>query len=184
MATMQRIVSNLWFDDQAEQAAKYYTGIFKNSRVKKTTYYTKAGHEIHHRKAGSVMTVDFEIEGQRFVALNGGPDFKFNEAISFIIECDSQDEIDFYWEKLSAGGDRKSQQCGWLKDKFGLSWQVVPEILSSLFATADSEKSARVMDAMLKMKKLDIDLLQEAYDGHSSKEGKKKREQLAEHERL
>ncbi|HMH32659.1 MAG TPA: VOC family protein [Puia sp.] len=180
MATLQKIVSNLWFDDQAEQAAKYYTGIFRNSRIKKITYYTKAGYDVHHRKAGSVMTVDFELEGQRFVGLNGGPDFKFNEAVSFIIECDSQDEIDFYWEKLSAGGDPTSQQCGWLKDKFGLSWQVVPKILSDLFGTADSEKSERVMNVMLKMKKLDIDLLQQAYDGRSGQDGKKKREQLTE----
>src|SRR5687768_1892899 len=126
MTTMQKITPNLWFDRQAEEAAKYYTSIFKNSRILKTRYYGREGYEIHRMPEGTVMTVEFEIEGQQFIALNGGPVFQFNEATSFVVNCNSQQEIDFYWEKLSQGGDPKSQQCGWLKDKFGLSWQVVP----------------------------------------------------------
>ena len=125
--TTQKIVPCLWFDSQAEEAAKYYTGIFKNSKITNVSHYTEAGREIHGRKAGSVMTVAFELDGQPFTALNGGPDFKFNEAISFQVICETQKEIDHYWDKLSQGGDPKAQQCGWLKDKFGLSWQVVPE---------------------------------------------------------
>lgn len=163
---MQKITSNLWFDRQAEEAAKYYTGIFKNSEILKTTYYGKEGYEVHKMPEGTVMTVEFQIEGQKFVALNGGPVFKFNEAISFIINCNTQEELDYYWEKLSQGGDPNAQQCGWLKDKFGLSWQVTPVQLEEMLRDKDREKAGRVMNAMLQMKKLDLHALEEAYEGH------------------
>jgi predicted 3-demethylubiquinone-9 3-methyltransferase (glyoxalase superfamily) len=163
MATMQKITSNLWFDTQAEEAAKYYVSIFKNSKTGRTTRYGKEGFEIHGRPAGSVMTIEFILEGQTFVALNGGPHFRFNEAISFIVNCESQDEIDHYWNKLAEGGDPKAQQCGWLKDKFGLSWQIVPTILDDMIADPDSRKAGAVMKALLQMKKLDIQKLSEAY---------------------
>jgi predicted 3-demethylubiquinone-9 3-methyltransferase (glyoxalase superfamily) len=166
MATMQKIKSNLWFDHQAEEAAKYYTTIFKNSAILKTTHYGKEGFEIHKMPEGTVMTVEFQLEGQRFVALNGGPLFQFNEAISFIVSCVSQPEVDYYWEKLSRGSDPSSQQCGWLKDKFGVSWQIVPERLTEMQEDKDHEKTERVMKAMLQMKKLDIHTLEEAYEGH------------------
>ena len=162
---MQEIKACLWFDNQAEEAAKYYTSIFKNSRIGKISRYGKEGFEIHQRPAGSVMTVDFELDGNKFTALNGGPAFKFSEAVSFQIMCDTQQEIDHYWTKLSAGGDPKAQQCGWLKDKYGLSWQVVPKMLPEMVGDANSEKSQRAMKAMLQMKKLDIKQLQQAYDG-------------------
>src|SRR5919204_4174838 len=137
--TKQRITPCLWFADEAEKAAKFYTGIFKNSRITTVTRYSSAGVEVHGRPAGSVMTVQFELDGQTFTALNGGPIFKFNEAISLQVNCETQEEIDYYWEKLSAGGDPKAQQCGWLKDRYGLSWQVVPTIIGELFT---KEKSA------------------------------------------
>jgi predicted 3-demethylubiquinone-9 3-methyltransferase (glyoxalase superfamily) len=164
-----RIAPCLWFDTQAEEAARYYTGIFKNSRILTITRYGKAGHEIHGRAPGSVMTVQFVLDGQKFTALNGGPDFKFNEAVSFEVHCDTQDEIDYYWGKLGAGGDPKAQQCGWLKDKFGLSWQVVPKMMEELFKGEPSPGSERAMDAMLKMKKLDIAELRRAYEGDTAK---------------
>src|SRR5215210_4549999 len=129
MQPIQRISPCLWFDDQAEEAAEYYTSIFRNSRIVSIARYGKAGHEIHGRPAGSVMIVAFELDGQELTALNGGPLFKFNEAISFQVKCETQEEVDYYWEKLSAGGDEKAQQCGWLKDKYGVSWQVVPRVL-------------------------------------------------------
>jgi predicted 3-demethylubiquinone-9 3-methyltransferase (glyoxalase superfamily) len=162
MATLARISPCLWFDNQAEVAAKFYVGIFKNSKITSTTRYTDVGREIHGRPAGSVMTVVFELDGMEFTALNGGPIFKFNEAVSFQIFCDTQKEIDYYWEKLSAGGDEKAQVCGWLKDKFGLSWQVVPRILSKLMASPDKAKAGRTMNALLKMKKLNIAELEDA----------------------
>jgi predicted 3-demethylubiquinone-9 3-methyltransferase (glyoxalase superfamily) len=165
MATTQRIRPCLWFDDQAEQAARFYTGIFKNSRIVRITRYGNAGFEIHHRPAGTVMTVEFEIDGQKFTALNGGPEFQFNEAISLEVYCDTQDEIDYYWEKLSAGGDPKAQVCGWLKDKYGLSWQVVPTLLTEMLTDEKSEQSQRAFAAMLQMKKLDIAALKNAYEG-------------------
>lgn len=165
MATKHKIASSLWFDNQAEEAARYYTSIFKNSSIGRITKYPDEGYEIHHGKAGSVLTVEFELEGQPYIALNGGPEFKFSEAISFIIYCETQDEIDYYWEKLSAGGDPNAQQCGWLKDKFGLSWQVVPTILDEYLADEDEEKAKRVMHVMLQMKKLDIAELNNAYQG-------------------
>ena len=165
MASMQKITSNLWFDNQAEEAAKFYTSVFKNSKMGRITRYGKEGFEIHKRPEGSVMTVEFSIEGQEFVALNGGPHFKFNEAVSFIINCETQEELDYYWEKLTKGGDAKAQMCGWLKDKFGLSWQVVPTILNDMMDDPNREKSERAMKAMLQMKKLDIPTLQRAFDG-------------------
>ena len=131
----------------------------------RTTYYGKEGYEIHGRKEGTVMTAEFWLNGQGFVALNGGPHFKFNEAISFIVNCDGQEEVDYYWNKLGEGGDEKAQMCGWLKDKYGLSWQIVPTILPKLISDSDPSKAGRVMKAMLQMKKLDIEALQEAYDG-------------------
>jgi len=161
---MQKIAPCLWFDDKAEQAAKFYTSIFKNSKVGKITLYGNEGYEIHGRKAGSVATVEFEIEGQEFVALNGGPIFKFNEAISFQVYCETQEEVDYYWEKLSEGGDEKAQQCGWLKDKYGVSWQIVPIILIKMLKDKDSEKSQKVMKTMLQMHKLDISTLKKAYE--------------------
>ena len=165
MPAVQKLSPCLWFDSEAEQAAKYYTGIFKNSGIVKITHYGKAGFETHHRPAGSVMTVLFEIEGQQFTALNGGPAFKFNEAISFQINCETQKEIDYYWEKLSAGGDPKAQQCGWLKDKYGVSWQVVPTMMAELFKDENSPAAQRTMEALLKMKKLDIAQLKKAGAG-------------------
>ena len=162
---LQRIAPCLWFADEAEEAAKFYTGIFRNSRILTTTRYGKAGFEAHHRPDGSVMTVEFELDGQTFTALNGGPVFKFNEAISLQIFCDTQDEIDHYWEKLSAGGDPKAQQCGWLKDRYGVSWQVVPRGMAEMLKDENSPGAKRAMAAMLKMKKLDIAELRRAYDG-------------------
>jgi predicted 3-demethylubiquinone-9 3-methyltransferase (glyoxalase superfamily) len=164
MATMQKITSNLWFDDRIEEAVKFYTSVFKNSRVGRITHFGKEGYEIHGRKEGSVMTIEFWLENQGFVALNGGPQFKFNEAISFIVNCDTQDEIDYYWGKLTEGGDKNAQQCGWLKDKFGLSWQIVPTALADMMNSADREKTDRVMRVMLKMKKMDIKTLRQAFD--------------------
>jgi predicted 3-demethylubiquinone-9 3-methyltransferase (glyoxalase superfamily) len=169
MATMQKITSNLWFDNQAEEAAKYYTSIFKNSKIGRISRYGKEGFEIHKQPAGAIMTVEFEIECQTFLALNGGPVFKFNEAISFIVNCENQEEIDYYWGKLSEGGDEKAQVCGWLKDKFGVSWQVVPTELAEMMAE-DSEKKEHVMKALLQMKKLDLDTLKKAYEGQVKKE--------------
>jgi predicted 3-demethylubiquinone-9 3-methyltransferase (glyoxalase superfamily) len=165
VATTQRITPCLWFADQAEEAARFYTGIFKNSRVTAITRYGTAGFEAHHRPAGSVMTVAFELDGQSFTGLNGGPVFTFNEAVSFQVNCDTQDEIDYYWEKLSAGGDPKAQQCGWVKDRYGLSWQVVPRMMAELFKDEKSPGARRTMEAMLKMKKLDIAALRRAHDG-------------------
>ena len=164
MPNVLRITPCLWFDDQAEEAARFYTGIFANSRILKISRYGEAGHEVHGRAAGTVMTVLFELDGQTFTALNGGPVFKFNEAISFQVDCATQEEVDDYWEKLSSGGDEKAQQCGWLKDRYGVSWQIVPSVLPGLFSDSDPEKADRVMTAMLKMKKIDIDALEAGLD--------------------
>jgi len=163
MPPIQKITPCLWFDDQAEQAAKFYTEVFKNSRIKKISRYGKEGYEIHHRPEGSVMTVEFELDGQALTALNGGPVFKFSEAISFQVDCATQEEVDYYWEKLSEGGDEKAQQCGWLKDKYGLSWQIVPRVLVEMLNDPDAKKSQRVMAALLKMKKIEIETLKRAY---------------------
>ena len=165
MQAIQKIAPCLWFDDQAEEAARFYTGIFKNSRIGTVARYGKAGHEVHGRPAGTVMTVAFELEGQAFTALNGGPVFKFNEAISFQVNCETQAEVDYYWDKLSRGGDVNAQQCGWLKDQYGVSWQVVPRALVEMITDPDAEKSGRAMEAMLRMKKLDIAELKRAYGG-------------------
>jgi predicted 3-demethylubiquinone-9 3-methyltransferase (glyoxalase superfamily) len=155
---IQKITPFLWFDHQAEEAAAFYTSIFPNSKVDKVIRYGEAG----PGPAGSAMTVEFQLEGQSFVALNGGPHFKFTEAISFVVNCQTQEEVDAYWEELSAGGAQV--ECGWLKDKFGLSWQIVPTVLVELLSDPDPEKSRRVMQAMLTMKKLDIRTLRQAYD--------------------
>ena len=160
-----RIAPCLWFADQAEEAAKFYTGIFRNSRITRTSRYSDVGQEVHHRPPGSVMTVDFELDGVPFTGLNGGPLFTFNEAVSFEVRCKDQAEIDYYWDKLGAGGDPKAQQCGWLKDKYGLSWQVVPAEASKLLLDPKSKKSQRAFAAMMEMKKMDIAALKRAYDG-------------------
>ena len=160
MATMQKITPFLWFNDNAEEAASFYTSVIKNSKINGITIYDENGAGASGRPQGSVMTVDFELDGQNFVALNGGPHFKFTEAVSFVVNCETQNEIDLFWEKLSEGGEKS--RCGWLKDKFGLSWQIVPVILNKLFTDPDPEKSKRVMQAMLKMDKMEIQQLQDA----------------------
>jgi predicted 3-demethylubiquinone-9 3-methyltransferase (glyoxalase superfamily) len=160
----QKITPCLWFDTQAEDAAKFYVGIFKNSRIVSVSRFPDAGKEIHGKPAGSVMVVEFEIEGQTFTALNGGPQFTFDEAVSFQVACETQDEIDYYWSKLTADGGSEVQ-CGWLKDKFKLSWQIVPSIMPKLMTSGGPDKAARVMNAFMKMKKLDIAAIQRAYDG-------------------
>jgi len=165
MQVLQNISPCLWFDDQAEEAANYYVAIFKSSKVVNISRYSEAGHELHGKPPGSVMTVAFELDGQKFTALNGGPMFKFSEAISFQVHCDTQEEVDYYWERLSEGGDEKAQQCGWLKDKYGVSWQVVPTVLPLMISDPDSAKSKRAMAAMFAMKKLDIAELQRQYAG-------------------
>lgn len=165
MTTIQKIVPCLWFDHGAEEAARFYVSVFPDSRITRTTYYGEEGKEVHGREAGSVMTVTFQIMGCFVTALNGGPEFKFSEAVSLEVLCDTQEEIDRYWNQLSAGGDEKAQQCGWLKDKFGLSWQIVPAELPELIGDKDPEKAGRTMNAMLKMKKLDIAVLEQAHAG-------------------
>ena len=165
MATTKRITTGLWFDSQAEEAARFYTGIFRNSKINVVTRFPDAGQEVHHQPAGTVMVVAFELDGHAFTALNGGPQFKFTEAISMQVNCADQKEIDYYWEKLSAGGDPQAQQCGWLKDRYGLSWQVVPDNMDKLFAHETSAGTKRAMEAMLQMKKLDIAALERARDG-------------------
>jgi predicted 3-demethylubiquinone-9 3-methyltransferase (glyoxalase superfamily) len=157
---MQKITPFLWFDNQAEEAARFYTSIFKNSKLGAISRYGDTG----PGPKGSVLVAHFFIEGQEFMALNGGPLFRFTEAVSFVVNCDTQDEIDYYWDKLIAGGGKPSQ-CGWLKDKFGLSWQVVPAALTTFLTGPDPEKSNRVMQAILKLAKLDLPTLQRAYDG-------------------
>ena len=170
MASVKGIAPCLWFDDQAEDAARYYTGIFKNSRISKIARYGEAGREVTRKEPGSVMMVDFELNGQPFNALNGGPQFQFNEAISLVITCQDQKEVDYYWDKLGQGGDPAAQVCGWLKDKYGVSWQVVPARLNDLLGDPESEKSQRAMEAMLKIKKIDIATLERAYNGEPAPE--------------
>jgi predicted 3-demethylubiquinone-9 3-methyltransferase (glyoxalase superfamily) len=160
----RKLTACLWFDTQAEEAAGFYVSVFKNGKVGSIARYGKEGHGIHGKPAGSVMTVEFEIEGQEFVALNGGTQFKFNEAISFQVHCDTQQEIDYFWSKLTADGGSEGP-CGWLKDKFGLSWQVVPSMLPEMLTGPDAQKAERVTKAFLRMKKFDIEALQRAYDG-------------------
>lgn len=159
---MQKISPFLWFDDKAEEAARFYVSIFKNSKLGRIARYNEAGAQASGRAAGSVMTVEFEIEGQTFTALNGGPVFTFTEAVSFMVNCDSQEEVDHYWNKLTDGGEES--RCGWLKDRYGLSWQIVPAVLGELMSDPDAEKSGRVMQAMLQMKKLSIKKLKDAYE--------------------
>ena len=157
---MQKITPFLWYDTQAEEAANFYVSIFKNSKVLSLTRYGEAG----PGPKGSAMTVEFELEGQKFVALNGGPHFKFTEAVSFVVNCATQEEVDYFWEKLLDGGGKESQ-CGWLKDKYGLSWQIVPTVLPELLQDKDPEKANRVMQAMMKMVKIDIETLKRAAEG-------------------
>ncbi len=165
MATLQKITPCLWFEDRAEAAAEFYIGIFPNSKIVNISRYGEAGKEIHGKPAGSVLTVVFELDGQRFIALNGGPNFQFNEAISFQVDCADQAEVDYFWEQLSMGGDPTAQQCGWLKDKYGVSWQIVPRVLIEMLNDTDAEKSQGTMTAMLKMKKINIDALRQASAG-------------------
>jgi predicted 3-demethylubiquinone-9 3-methyltransferase (glyoxalase superfamily) len=156
---IQRITPNLWFDTEAEEAAEFYVSVFENSRVVNMTHYNEAG----PREAGTVMTVEFELDGQHFVGINGGDQFKFSEAVSFQINCEDQDEVDYYWERLSDGGEEGP--CGWLKDRYGLSWQVVPAGMDELFADSDPQRAQRAMEAMFKMRKLDVAALRAAADG-------------------
>lgn len=161
---VQRITPFLWFDHQAEPAATFYTGIFRDSKIVTVTRYGEAGKDVHGQPAGSVMTVEFELEGQRFVALNGGPLFTFNQAVSFVVNCDTQDEVNEYWNRLSGDGGQPGQ-CGWLQDKFGVPWQVVPKPLIDMINSPEREKAQRAFQAMLKMKKLDIGAARRAFDG-------------------
>jgi predicted 3-demethylubiquinone-9 3-methyltransferase (glyoxalase superfamily) len=165
MSLRSKISPCLWFDGQAEPAARFYTSIFKDSKIQNISYYGDAGKEHHGQEPGSVMAVGFQIEGHTFTALNGGPIFKISEAISFQIDCQTQDEVDYYWEKLNEGGDPECQACGWLKDKFGVSWQVVPAVLLEMILDPDTTKSQRAVAAMMEMKKLDIAKLKAAYEG-------------------
>jgi len=164
MSSLQKITPNLWFDNQAEEAAVFYTSIFKHSEIKRVTRYGKAGFAVHGREAGTVMSVEFILENQHFFALNAGPKFRFNESISFIINCDTQDEIDYYWEMLSYDGDPEAQECGWLKDKFGVSWQIVPTIIHDMLLNPDSSKTQHMMNELYRMKKVDIAQLKEAFE--------------------
>lgn len=166
--TLARLVPCLWFDDQAEQAARFYVSVFPNSRITAISHYGEAGHEVHGRAAGSVMTVAFELDGMPLTALNGGPVFKLSEAFSLQVYCDTQEEIDSYWEKLGAGGDPAAQQCGWVKDRFGLSWQIVPREMDEMLKDATSPASQRAFAALMDMKKLDIAALHRAYEGESA----------------
>ena len=161
---IQKISPFLWFDRQAEEAASFYVSIFKRARIRSVTRYDEAGARASGQPAGSVMTVNFELEGQEFTALNGGPHFNFNEAVSFVINCDTQDEVDHFWQTLTSGGGREVE-CGWLKDRFGLAWQVVPRVLLEMLEDSDRAKAGRAMAAMLTMKKIDIAALRKAFDG-------------------
>ncbi|HEX8319299.1 VOC family protein [Longimicrobium sp.] len=165
MSIASRIRPCLWFSDQAEQAAEFYTRIFPNSRIVTITRFPAAGVEIHGRPAGSVMTVVFELDGHQFTALNGGPVFTFNEAVSLEVHCGTQEEVDHYWERLGEGGDPAAQQCGWLKDRYGLSWQIVPAGMEEMLADPESAPAERAMTAMLGMKKLDLGELKRAHAG-------------------
>jgi predicted 3-demethylubiquinone-9 3-methyltransferase (glyoxalase superfamily) len=155
----------LWFDSQAEEAARYYTGIFPNSRISSISRYPAVGQEIHGQEAGAVLTVVFELDGQSFTALNGGPVFRFTEAMSLQVFCDTQDEVDYFWERLGAGGPDEARQCGWLKDKYGLSWQVVPRIVEQYMVDPDPVRVARVFAAIMDMKKMDVGELRRAHAG-------------------
>ncbi|MBC9251662.1 hypothetical protein A9179_15420 [Pseudomonas alcaligenes] len=165
MAQLQKITPCLWFDDQGEQAAQLYVSLFDDARISHVSRYSEAGQEVHGRPVGSAMTVEFELQGQRFIALNGGPAFRFSEAVSLVIGCDDQAEVDHFWHGLGPGGGGQAQQCGWLKDRFGLSWQVVPRVLYRLLDDPEPGKAQRVMTALLQMHKLDIAALQRAAAG-------------------
>jgi predicted 3-demethylubiquinone-9 3-methyltransferase (glyoxalase superfamily) len=165
MNKLGSITPCLWFDGQAEQAAHFYIGVFPNSRIGSVARYSEAGQDVHGQAPGSVVTVEFELDGQRFTALNGGPHFAFSEAISFQVICETQAEVDYFWDRLSQGGDPAAQQCGWLKDRFGVSWQVLPAELPRLIGDGGSSGSKRAMEAMFGMKKLDIAVLRRAYEG-------------------
>lgn len=165
MPIAHRIAPCLWFDTQAEEAARFYTSVFDNSRVTRISRYGEVGREVHGKEAGSVLTVEFEIEGQTFTALNGGPNFKFNEAVSFQVLCATQAEIERFWSALSQGGEQGA--CGWLKDQYGVSWQIVPSVLPQMLADGDSAKSERVMAALMTMTKFDVEALQRAYSGNA-----------------
>jgi predicted 3-demethylubiquinone-9 3-methyltransferase (glyoxalase superfamily) len=160
---IQKITPHLWFNNNAEEAAKFYASIFKNSKILNITHYGESAAKVSGRSKGTVMTVTFELEGQRFMALNGGPVFNFSPAISFFVDCETQEEVDDLWEKLSEGGEK--EQCGWLKDKFGVSWQIVPNVLGQMLQDKDAKKSERVMEELLQMKKIDIQSLRKAYAG-------------------
>lgn len=162
---MQKITPCLWFDTEAEEAADFYVSVFPNSKKGAVARYGKSTEEVSGKPEGSVMTVAFTLDGTDFMALNGGPIFKFTEAVSFVIDCDTQEEIDHYWNKLSEGGDESAQQCGWLKDKYGVSWQVTPIEMEEMLRSGNKEKTERMMGAMLSMKKLDIRALRDAYEG-------------------
>jgi len=166
MAIVQKITPCLWFDTQAEQAANFYVSIFGNSRIESVTRYGKEGFEKHGKPAGSVLTVTFQLEGSTFTALNGGPKFTLSPACSLVVHCELQAEVDHFWEKLGEDGDPTWQACGWLKDKFGLSWQIVPQAFLAMITGKDPTKSERVMKAAMQMKKLDLSALQHAYEGH------------------
>ena len=161
---MQKITPFLWFDNQAEEAAKFYTTVFKNSKVGRILRYNETSAKTAGRPAGSVLTIEFEIGGQKFTALNGGPQFKFNESVSFVVNCETQNEVDYFWEKLTAGGGQESE-CGWLKDKFGLSWQITPTVLIDMLNDKDPKKAGQVMKAMMQMQKIEINKLKAAYAG-------------------
>jgi predicted 3-demethylubiquinone-9 3-methyltransferase (glyoxalase superfamily) len=167
MLHAQKLTPCLWFDGQAEEAAKFYCAIFDHSKITAITYYGKAGQEQHGQPEGSVLTVSFDLDGQSFTGLNGGPAFTFNEAISFQVNCQTQEEVDHFWGRLSAGGPVEAQQCGWLKDRFGVSWQIVPIAMMEMLKDPDTTKSQRAMAAMMQMKKLDIAALQRAFNGES-----------------
>ena len=160
---MQKITPFLWYDDKAEEAANFYVSLFKNSKIGSITRYDEAGAKASGRPKGSVMVIEFQLEGQEFVALNGGPHFKFTEAVSFVVNCETQPEVDEFWETLSEGGEEG--QCGWIKDKYGLSWQIVPTVLTKMLKDQDPQKAKRVMEAMIQMKKIDIQTLKQAYEG-------------------
>jgi len=161
---IQKITTNLWFDMNAEEAVEFYTSVFNNSKVGRVTYYSGVGNESHNLNAGKVMTIEFQIEGQEFLALNGSPAFPYTEAISFIINCESQEEVDYYWDKLTQGSDEKTQMCGWLKDRFGITWQVIPVELNNMLIDGEAKKVERLTNALLKMKKLDLNELRSAYE--------------------
>jgi predicted 3-demethylubiquinone-9 3-methyltransferase (glyoxalase superfamily) len=164
MSRIQRIMPNLWFDHNAEEAASFYVSIFENSYINRIIRYGKDGYDMHGKEAGTVMSVEFTLDGQKFIGLNGGPHFKFNESISLIVNCNNQDEIDYYWERLTDEGDELAQKCGWLKDKFGVSWQVIPTDLHDMLSDPDTEMVHHVVNELFKMKKVDIKTLKEAYE--------------------